>query len=301
MELNATAVEHIATVLKVDIEALKTALTTPDAKVDEIIPTSIKVFLENDYNTLIDNVQKEGKMVNGVLIGGYENGKKAEREMTVKNLKRTHNIENNEIKTIDDVLSVLVEKAKGDSGKSEPEAVKELKKEKEQLQILAQSKDKEIADLISKNETTIKQAAVKGAIERVVSSLNIDAPDSVINGQRELVIDKAMQKYRIENEDGRSVVYDNSTGVKMVDSLQNPLPIEVVITNFAKGYVSLKGSEGGRGAASSKNNNQSGSEVGNIKNKVDLENYLRNKGVSPTSQEATSIMLEVYKLNPDFK
>ena len=110
-----------------------------------------------------------------------------------------------------------------------------------------------------------------------------------------------MQKYRIENEDGRSVVYDNSTGMKMVDSLQNPLPIETVITNFAKGYVSLKGSEGGRGAASSKNNNQSGSEVGNIKNKVDLENHLRNKGISPTSQEATAIMLEVYKLNPDFK
>jgi phage-related minor tail protein len=220
MELNEKTVEVLANTLKLEASVLKEQLTAQESKITDYINDK-EVFLKSELEVLKSNINKDG----------YEKGKIAGREMELKDVKEKFGYKGIEgLKDYETLLNyVITDKTK--ALQSQPdEVVKQLKTEKELLQTNYLAKEQEVKALNEKFEQFKTNITITSKVEHALSSLAIDADDTIATAQKEMLKDQFLKSYSIQVIDGREYVVD-STGNKLVNKLGEPVNVSLLASS----------------------------------------------------------------------
>ena len=291
MPLNKKTVEAVAGLLKIKPEDFTAQLEVEgESKINDLIKDK-QVFTAPDIEVLKVNIQKSG----------YDEGFVAGHEMSVKEAKKKYGLETIVGKDINVFADALMEKVRKEAGTPD-KLVTDLTAEKTALQNTVQALTAEKTALTNEYATYKQSGLIRGKLELALNTLSIDADEALIPTQKQMYGNDFLSRHKIEIVDGREVVY-NSAGEKMVDNLQNPLPLAEVVKTDAVKYLKLKSGlpDGGRGGSSSQDSTTLSAELSAVKNGNDLEGYLKNKNIKLDSNEALAIFTQLKKANPDFK
>ena len=203
MELNEKNLTAIAALVKVDVEKLKTALTTADG----IFETDVKhFFTDNERKTLLDNTQKDG----------YNTGKKAGEEMQFKTFRDKYKddfkIEVENITDFEKLFDVAFE-VKGEKQKLEIESLKE--------KLTGDTKN-----ISEKYEAQLKNASSeKSALQTAIEQLKIESANA---------ISSLTSKYK--DEKSQSIFISNLNNVPFVV----PANVERLGADATKKYLQVE-------------------------------------------------------------
>lgn len=246
-----------------DVEKLESAVKSEKEEAIEIptLKTSEEfdgMVSEDDKNTFGNN--------------RFEEGKRAMSEIKAKELKEKFGIEV-EGKNLDTVIDAYATKKATEAGKK-PE---EWEDEKKQLQ----SKIQDAETKLSEKETEFSQKLANIEIRNQVLSM---IPEETTVPKQDLV-DLFSLRYRVAQEDGRTVIYKGAD--KLKDSRLEPLELKDVVASFIDEgkYVKSSGMGGGDGSGSS------GSSA-KFKSLKEYEAFCEKEGLNPTSEEASKILRE---------
>jgi hypothetical protein len=290
MNINTKTVETLASVLKVDAQKLSAELLTEIAepskqvtKITDLIPADVILLTPADKETLLDNHGKSK----------YNEGKLAEREMSVKEYKKERGLENHS--SLKDWRTLIAYEVEQASKSTTDDVVKTLKVEKEALQQTVQAKEAEIAKWVSEVENVKTSTVIQSEVNRAMSEIQIEGDKAT--AQKEILSMAFMQKHQVKIEDGKAIVYKD--GKKLVDSLQNSVSVSQALKEFAPSYVNITVPTG-RGDSSSTNTPING-DIAKITDGASMTAYLDSKGLKANSMEAVAIYQEVKAKNPSFK
>jgi len=303
MALNKRTVKELAAKLKLDAAKVEAALDTPETdetkqedKSGEIIAADLVILPKAEFSkptpgTFFFNWQQQK----------YESGRTDGLEAKIKGMKEALKIPaETAVTTLEDLLKHATEQALKEAKLDPNQMVENLKKDKDTLQGRIQALELELGKAKTNVSDTEKQFNNRSKVLGAAAKLNIDAPDEVVNGQRNLIINAFMSEHTFA-DDGS--VINKNTGKPLQDDKLNNLDIEKALLQYAPTYVKLKDGtpgDGGRGDRSTTGTLPVG-DVKNIKTMKDLEKYLTEKQISATSDEALGILREVRKDNPSFK
>lgn len=247
-----------------DVEKLESAVKSDQEESIDIptLKTSEefeKMVSEDDKNTFGNN--------------RFDEGKKAMSEIKAKELKEKFGIEV-EGKNLDNVIEAYASQKATAAGKK-PE---EWEAEKKQLQQTIQSAETKL----SEKETEFSQKLANIELRNQVLSL---IPEETSVPKQDLV-DLFSLRYRVAQEDGRTVIYKGSD--KLQDNRLEPLELKEVVTSFIDEgqYVKNPGMGGGDGSGSS------GGSSAKFKSLKEYEAYCEKEGLNPASEEANKILRE---------
>lgn len=293
--INQKTVEALATTLKVDTAKLSEQLMTDEAdvskqatKVTDLL-TGRKVFTDDEEQQLLTNHGKNR----------YDAGYKAFEEIGLKEVKKKLGLDpiDPKINSIETIVNKIVEQEKIKLGTEPDKRVKDLETEKANLQKTVTDLGAEVETWKTKVSYAETSGTIKSSILSALNDIQIDADATRLPAQREILQMAFEKKHEVKIEDGKQVVYRD--GKKLVDNLQNPLPIADVMKDFAPQYVNVK-TKTGRGDASSQQSQLSG-ELVSITDRKTLLAYLENKNIRMDSNEAMAVLKEVKEKNPAFK
>jgi len=293
--LNQKTVAELATVLKIDTAKLTEQLQTDesdtskqDTKVGELL-TGRSVLLDAEKDTLLTNHGKTR----------YDAGYKAFEEMGLKEAKKKFGVDpiDPKLNTIDALVTKIVEQEKVKIGTEPDKRVKDLETEKANLQKTVTDLGAEIETWKGKASQAETSGTIKSSILAALNDVQIEVDAARLPAQREVLQMAFEKKHEVKIEDGKQVVYRD--GKKLVDNLQNPLPIVDVMKDFAPLYVNVK-TKTGRGDSSSQASQLSG-ELASITDRTTLLKYLEDKKIRMDSSEAMAVIKEVKEKNPAFK
>lgn len=297
-QVNDKFIDTLATTLKTTPDKVKEQIITkekdPDkmeVKLDQIgLAPDTMIIPKNDFDAALD---RKGKTK-------YDEGRFAEREMTVKELKKKHEITDDKVKDIDSFLANYADKVKAEGGISVDAQVATLKKEKADLQALAETKDKEIQTLKSQHNNEKDATRIQGEIGQAVNAIEIDIPDEKLPMQRKALSKALLDEYDFKLEDGMTIAYHKGTDKKVIDALLKPIPVSDLVKEFAPKMVNVK-TPTGRGDKGNPGGTLTG-DLAKIKDKADFEAYLKSQNITDLySEKAQSILMEIKKGNPNFK
>lgn len=288
--LNTKTVAELATALKVEPAKLSEQLMTDKATEAEMTTTisselsGLTIMPKMDFDTLVEN---KGR-------AKYNEGKIAEREMTIKEMKKEFGV-TAQVDTVKDLFQKTLEIEKTKLGTPADERVKKLEDEKTTLQGLIQQKE---AELVKKNgeiEQVRTGFTLNGEIEKAANSISIDAPAEKVSAQRDILVTMFKQKHEVKIEDGKQVVYRD--GKLLKDNLLNPVSVADALAEFAPAYVTVKAKVKGRG--DNADDTQLSAELGAVKDRAGFEALMSKKGITNyASPEAIAIYRELKAKNP---
>lgn len=306
MKKNIKTIAALALLLKVEPAKIEAALFTDEAdetkhvdKIGDIVTADIVIVPKAEFDkptpgTFIHNYQK----------AKYERGSTDGVAMRLKTAKELHKVPADvEINTFDELIKYVSDKALEEAKIEPTTAVKNLTKDKETLQLKLTAAEKELTEVKAASTGTAKMFDIKAKVLEGINALNIDAPASVLNNQKTLVMNAFMAEHEFQDQDGKMVIVNKNTKAPLQDDKLNNLDIAAALKLFAPTYVVVKDGKpenGGRGDGSSNGSLPVG-DVKNIKTKDELNKYLADKKISATSDEALAIFREVKKNVPDLK
>ena len=215
--LKSESIERLAGLAKVDVEAFKNAITS-DEEVDLSIPGGVKVFTEDELKQYTSNAIEEVKpaiQTAAQEVAFKEAGRKIGLDKTVR--------------SIDDLLTHYEQKVV-EKHKLEPSKYKEQIEEKDRL---INEKLNELEQLKSVFEDFKVKSSIKS---KVLAHLG---ESELLTKEERLTLFET--KYDIKQNDGKLEVVDKATGIVLKDALKNPLPIDAIVKDFDKKYVSTSG------------------------------------------------------------
>ncbi len=330
--IKKSVIEAIATKLQIDLDGFEKAVTDKN-EVDFEIKSEVKHFLTDEQKK-----EFEENIENDVGKTKYEEGKVAEREMTMKSLNEIHKIfadyskfekhgfdyENTTwtqffdaaTKKLDKGYESKIEALQKQIDGGESEVVKELQekmdgyiKDRDDLKVNLkdqkedfdkQIKDRDIADTNRKKDSFYNKAAssIPFDTEHIEGE---DDKQKYLSKQKANLVHLFKNSFDTEyDENGAPVLINKETKEKMVDGIKNPLTADEIMLSFAKeNYVKLEPeNKGGRGGGSSTGGF---SGTSGIKTMEDFHNYCNDKNIQPNSKDADALYQEVVKKNPEIK
>ena len=224
--LKTTTVDKIAKLLRIDAKKLTDALAaTEETEVE--IADDLQVFTAADITARDKNK--------------YQEGKTAEREIAVKNLKRKHELDIT-ADEIDTVVEAVVSKATKSAtpDKRVTELETSLSEAKTKLKELATERD--------------ALRAAKTTLETDTRLLGLFPKERIPTIKDNEFLQLVKSSIAIEVRDGKEVVVKNGVAQLKPDSL-DPIPVEEVVSGYFKerSWISAEGGggDGGRGGTGS--------------------------------------------------
>jgi len=236
----------------------------------EVEVSKMNLFTDEQVEMLGGNKKKEG----------YEEGKLAGSEMTVKDLKKRFGIEK-EGKTADLLYNHIIEKILFDA-KIEPEKkVKELQESLTSLQNKYQSDSEQWKSTIEQKDNEVKAIKTETLLLQSLPK---------VEGYKTNHILAAFKS------DGYGVLVDEQNKViptlndkPIKDAVENPEDLSKVINSWlsTSGYV--KGSEGRGGS------NDNGGSFSEFKTLSDVMKYMEKNKINPTERQGEEILKKFYE------
>jgi len=256
--------------------------------------TEYKVFNTEQYNKLLDNV---GKQAIDILkdtkkelppeIYNRVRGTVLETEENRLKKKFGYSGEHSGFQDlVEKIVSLQVETVKNDS---------ELTKENQRLKDLVKKNDTEWEVKLNEAKQETANYIVSESLTKAISAIPIDAPDDTLEELRTVIINNFKTNNTVKYEGGKIIVLDKN-GKPFTDKVGDPLELSEVLKETRPKFVKLKEATGGRAT-----NTQSVKVNGlpGIRTREDFDNYVKEKKLNPAEQQ--KLVLEVVKLNPDFK
>jgi len=257
-------VARLAVLLNKKPEDVNTALE--DGGISEMIDeleSGRVTYTTDDFETFKSNFKTEletewastGKIPKGI----YDRAKGLALEVREKEIAREHGIDS--WSGLDDLVAKISNKQA-----KNPEDVTKLK---DQIDKLTADYESKILDLSTQND----QRFIESKINELVNNVPIDAKDKVLANQRKIL--KTMINSEIKFKvDSDNIVIEGAP-VSFKQNNLDPRPLQDVVNDFAKDYVSLSSGSGGRGDKSSTSTQTS----------VDFEKYCKDNGIRPNTPE----------------
>ena len=221
------------------------------------------------------NTTQETELRENLIKTGYNDGKVAGEEMTIKEIKRLKGLDF-EGKTIENLVSSYDKKVMTEAGAEPTAKVKELQSSLETLQGKYQNDIKAKEEELNALNGKIKQIDIDSTVLR-------DAPKlEGIKPEHALLIFK--QSHQLDKEDGTGIIVKDSFGNVIKNELESPMSYKDVFTNFAKENNWL-GSPDGRGGE-----NQHGQSNGSFKTMNDIMKHMEKENIDPTSKEGLAMI-----------
>jgi len=256
--------------------------------------TEYKVFNTEQYNKLLDNV---GKQAIDILkdtkkelppeIYNRVRGTVLETEENRLKKKFGYSGEHSGFQDlVEKIVSLQVETVKNDS---------ELTKENQRLKDLVKKNDTEWEVKLNEAKQETANYIVSESLTKAISAIPIDASDDTLEELRTVIINNFKTNNTVKYEGGKIIVLDKN-GKPFTDKVGDPLELSEVLKETRPKFVKLKEATGGRAT-----NTQSVKVNGlpGIRTREDFDNYVKEKKLNPAEQQ--KLVLEVVKLNPDFK
>lgn len=257
-------------------KTLATTLAVDEAKVTEAITSlNVNVFTNEEKTSLETNLKKIG----------YNEGKVAEKEMTLKNLKKSKGLDI-EANSIEDLFDKFSENIKSTFTGDIDVKLKEKDETIIKLQKTVQDNVNEFEQFKKVESKKVKDVKADFIIQQEISKIAIEVPPQITAlGEKE--VDKYIEQKQKQNsllfksqfilefdENGNEIFCD-SLGNLLVDNVQNPLKRSDVITKFAKdNYLTIPTTQrSGRNGQSS----HTGTSGDNFKGMSETEFYAKMK------------------------
>ena len=219
------------------LKALATSLEVDETKVAEVIKSlNVEVLTKDERTQLETNLKKLA----------YNEGKTAEKEMTLKNLKKAKGLEI-EAYSIEELFDKHSEIIKSQFTGDVDLKLKEKDAVIGKLQKTVQEKESEFENFKKVESKKVKDVKADFIIQQEISKIAIEVPTQ-ISALGEKEVDKYIEQKQKQNsllfksqfilefdENGNEIYYD-SQGNLLVDNVQNPLKRSDVMTKFAKDY-----------------------------------------------------------------
>ena len=254
----------------ITLEKLSAYLTDDKTEV-ELAAEPLHILDETRLNELKTTLKKDG----------YEEGKTAGSEMTVKELKKKWGIEK-EGKSIDSLFGYVNEKVLSDA-KIEPEKkVKELSDSLANLQQTLQQKESEWSGLIQQKDQTIKSIKSEAILLQSIPKVEGYKTNHLLAAFKS-------DGFGIDIDENNNVV-PVLNGKPLKDQYEKPLPLDKVFSDWMtnSGFTVAQGG-GGRGAGNAFP--QSGSQ---FKTESDMFKHMEQNKIDPTSPQGKEMIDKFY-------
>lgn len=283
--MNEKNVAILATLLKKPTEEITKALETDDGLKVLVsdYTTNNQVFDLNDFAKLKQNLKKETieKLEETDIPESFKAkaiGWKLEK--MEDDLKKKYQF-TDDFNGLTDLVDKLIIKTKAPKQGDDKE-VDALKKRIVEL-------EDDFKVKLTAKQTEFDGSIIKSDVNKAIRALDLDYEDEVLEKQKGLVKAAFNDIYRIERQDGVTVVLKGEEIVK--DSKFDPLPLKDVYKGIATdyGFQTKSPEPGGHGGSSSKN--KSGLKS------VTWQQYLEKNNVLPNTNEADVLFAEWSKAN----
>jgi hypothetical protein len=291
MEINEKNVGIISSLLGTEEEKVKSALESENGleKVVKDFKEKNQVFNLDEFAKLKKNIRQEtiNTLTEDDIPKEFKNKAVGwKMESIEKEIKDKYGFEG-DFSNVQDLVSKIVEQAK--SNKGDESVLEENRKLKERIVQL----DEESKDAIKKAKENFDGELIKHDFDRALNKLEFDYEEGdQLENQRKLFKMSFMSNYKLKREDGKTVVYDEN-GEKLTDKKMDSLMLDGVAKDFAKAYgFQLKDPDtAGQGGGSSKSK-----DTGIVG--VTFNDYIKEKGIQPNTNEADNAYKEWREANP---
>ncbi len=255
-----------------------------------------KVFTKTEYDKLLDNVSRQAidvlkdtkkelppeiyNRVRGTVLETEENRLKKKYGYTGEHT----NIQD----LMEKIVSSQVETVKNDS---------ELTKENQRLKELVKKNDTEWESKLNEAKAETGNYIINESLAKAISSIPIDAPDDTLEELRSVIINNFKSNSNVKYEGGKIIVSDRN-GKPFTDKVGDPLQLADVVKETLPKFVKLRQASGGR---ETETQVVKGNGLATIKNRDDLTKYFADNKIAGNSLKANEVIMELVKLNPDFK
>ena len=237
----------------------------------ELSVSKVNLFTDEQLNDLQNNVKKSG----------YEEGKTAGTEMTIKELKKKWNIEK-EGKSIESLYGYVNEKVLNDAKLPLDEKVKELNTSLTSLQQKYQSD----------TETWQKQLSQKdGEIKSIKNEYFLGSIMPKLDGYKtnHLIAAFKSDGYSLQYDEEKNMPYITLNGNAIKDPVQNYETPDKVLNSWLQSTGFGKQSQGRGGG------NEGGGAFSEFKTEQDMFKYLQNNKIDPSSKQGEEIINKFFE------
>jgi hypothetical protein len=242
-------------------EKLQEIMTSEDEV--EIETDPVHVFTDDEKQTLENNMKKDG----------YNEGKTAGSEMTIKEIKQMEGLDF-EGKTADKLVENLRAKIQSDAQKKPNEQVEEWKQSYNQLKKTYETEKQALNQQLQSLQSEKKDIEITEKLKQGFGKLNnIDAGDAALI---------AKNTYNFDFDDNGNVIVKNGNQT-LKNNVGEPRDYREVLTELAqyKNWLEKDGRGGG---------NSTGGGNGSFKTKQDLFRYMEKEGIEPDSQQGQEMI-----------
>lgn len=273
------------------------AITSPE-EMDVVIKPGEYLTAE-DRTALESNIEK--------LIGKkkYDEGKIAAIEMELKAVKKAKGLETVQANSFAELLDKAIADARSTSTATVDETVKQLQKEKAELQAMVQNKDQELNKKVSEMDAALSGYKAKHIFQSAASAINIAVPMDIekrgeqevqkfLTAERNKIEAIFERNYAITFEEDKPVIVSKVNNEKIVDTLKNPVPVDQFVTQLATdNYIAIKqikrtGRDDEQGAAGGDLKEQ----VKRVKTREELDAFFIKNEVKPLTAQADQLLNE---------
>jgi hypothetical protein len=244
------------------VDLLKEALSKDESF--EVVAPQAHIMTEEILTELKTTVKKQG----------YEEGKTAGSEMTIKEMKRKAGLEF-EGKTDDQFIQEFTKKIEKEKGIEPNKKIQELTESLTKLQTLAEQKEGEVKQWSEKytglQRDTMANEIILGKIPKNITGVTPKHFSALFK----------MEGYQVATDDSGAVVVMQN-GKPLKDKLEKPIPVENVLLDFAKtnNWISAEG----RGAG-----DEGGAGNGEFKTMNDVFKFMETNKINPMSPQGIKL------------
>ena len=268
-----------------NFESLADRLTGIKLNGEEITPEKFLEAMKSDEEheievsqALIMNDEKLTELKETVKKQGYEEGKTAGSEMTIKDLKKKFGIEA-EGKSVDSFYKHATEKILTDAGKETEPKIKELQTSLEKLQNQYQTDISERETQIGSLKNKIKDTQTTGMLMQSMPQLNGVKPNQAATLFK--------MEYELDYDENNNPIVKKN-GAVLKNKMEQPIPYNEVLTDFLTQNNWLA-QQGGRGGGSTTTTGGGSSQFKTIN---DVFRHMEKNKIDITSSEGEKLIKE---------
>jgi len=250
--------KSVAAVLGVDYATFKADMDAEDEKTLEV-PKLFTETQKNDFGT-----------------NRFNDGKKAMKEILVKDIKEAHPEVEYEGKDLEGFLEKFGEHKVTEAKVVPDTQVKTLKGDKKLLQEKIQGLENQLKEKDTQHKSEINRFKKAEQIRELI-------PDNTTIGKSDVIILFNNKYESTQDEDGTEMIVDKVTGQPLRDDSLNYLPLKSVLNTFIEDKKLLN--NGGMGG-----DDDDGNADGKFKTLSSFENFCKKKDWMPTSDEAQAYL-----------
>lgn len=274
-------------------KTLATSLGVDEAKATEVISSlKINIFTDDEKSQFENNVKKIG----------YESGKVAEKEMTLKNLKKAKGLEI-EANSIDELFDKYADSVKSNFSGDTDVKLKEKDETILKLQKTIQETENEKNQIKTEFSQKLKETKSNTLLNSEIAKIKVEIPEQVrVLGDKaiEKYIDAKLEqhsllfksKFKIDFDENENPIFKDSQGNILVDKTQSPLKINEVVQMFAKdNWLDISATSQRQGRDGQNSGKTSGDNLKGM-TETELVKYCADNGILKNSKAHDEVYLK---------